>query len=117
MWNEFFNISFNCYRIYRDIKKNLNALEGVKSPGPSVKPVEVINDSSSDNIKEIEEEKDGEVDSTKKKLRFSITGDEKDSNDVVVLSITEDLNNPVSTLNLYDKILYKLHMYTQNVTN
>ncbi|XP_074108429.1 uncharacterized protein LOC141533437 [Cotesia typhae] len=77
------------------LEKKLNALEGVKSPGPSVKPVEVINDSSSDNdIKEIEKEKDREVDNTKKKLRFSITSDEKDSNDVVVLSITEDLNNP-----------------------
>ncbi|KAH0555403.1 hypothetical protein KQX54_018499 [Cotesia glomerata] len=77
------------------LEKRLNALEGVKSPGPSVKPVEVINDSSSDNdIKEIEKEKDGEVDSTKKKLRFSITGDEKDLNDVVVLSITKNLKNP-----------------------
>lgn len=67
----------------KTLEKKLDALEGIKSPGPSIKPVEVLEQiSDEDDIEEIKK-----VENPKKKLRFSDSneGDDLNEEEVEVL--------------------------------
>ncbi|XP_074098996.1 uncharacterized protein LOC141527415 [Cotesia typhae] len=72
--------------------KKLDALEGIKSPGPSIKPVEVLEQiSDEDDVEEIKE-----LENPKKKLRFSDSneGDVQNEEEVEVLETPSDAKRP-----------------------